>query len=107
MKKRGGKTTPDGRLFPQPEFGNQRSVTFDVLIFQVVEQIPSFTDHLKQTSAAVMVFFVNGKMLGQLGNAFGEKRDLDFGRTGIAFAAGALCDQFGLFDFFPNNNSLK
>ena len=50
-------------------------------------------DHLQQTAAGVMVLFVDLQVLGQVSDALGQYRNLDFGGTGVL-----LVDAVGLDD---------
>ena len=86
-------------LFSQTEFGNDRAVTLDVHILQIVEQISSVADHLLQTAAAVIVLLVRFEVFGQVVDAGSEDRDLDLGGSRITFVNGVLLDECLLFVF--------
>ena len=64
---------------------DNRTVTFDVVLEEVVEELSSLTDHLLHTAAAVVVLGVLFKVLGELADSLGEDSDLYFGRAGVAF----------------------
>jgi hypothetical protein len=66
-----------------PEFLDDDSVSFDVFLLQIVEQSSSLTDNLQQTSAAVMIFFMDLEMFRQIGDPFGEDGYLHFRRSRI------------------------
>jgi hypothetical protein len=38
-------------LFPQVQAGNDRPVTFDILILEVIQKAPALTDHFEQAAA--------------------------------------------------------
>ena len=86
-------------LFSQTEFVNDRAVTLDVHILQIVEQISSVADHLLQTAAAVIVLLVRFEVFGQVVDAGSEDRDLDLGGSRITFVNGVLLDECLLFVF--------
>jgi len=64
---------------------DDRTVTLDVVLEKVVEELSSLTDHLLHTSAGVVVLGVLLKVLGELADSLGEDSDLYLGRTGVAF----------------------
>ena len=88
---------PEMLLFSQTEFGNDGAITLDVNLLEIAEEISSVTDHLLKTATAVEVLFVGFEMLGQIVDAGSEDRDLNLGRTRIAFMNGILLDQSLLF----------
>ena len=73
------------KLFTDAAAFDYRTVAFDVVLLEIVEELSSLTDHLLHTSAAVVVLGVLLKVLGKLGNSLGEDSDLYLGRTGVAF----------------------
>ena len=77
------------------------TVSFDVVLEEIVEELSSLTDHLLHTSAGMVVLGVLLEMLGELGDSLGEDGDLNLGRAGVAFVyceffddalLGFLCD---------------
>ena len=50
----------------------------EVQIAILTERIKQLTDHFEKAQFAVFVFFVDFKMLGELLDALGEDRDLNF-----------------------------
>jgi hypothetical protein len=62
-------------------------VTIDVLGLQVVEETPALADQHEQATAGMVILRVELEVLGQIGDALREERDLNFGRarvTGLA-----------------------
>ena len=89
---------------------DNRTVTLDVVLKKVVQELSSLTDHLLHTSAAVVVLGVLLKVLGELADSLGKNSDLYLGRAGVAFVyceflndvlLGFLCDHgFSPFKIF-------
>jgi len=80
---------------------DNRTVTLDVVLKKVVEELSSLTDHLLHAAAGVVVLGVLLKVLGELADSFGKNSDLYLGRAGVAFVyceflnnvlLGFLCD---------------
>jgi len=84
-------------LLSQAELADDRAVTLDVVLLQVVQQISSVTDHLLQTAAAVEVLLVGLEVLGQVRDAAGQNCNLYLGRTGVSFVGSVLLDQAEFF----------
>lgn len=72
-------------LLTDIQFRDDRAVTADILLHQIIEQISSFTNHLQKTSSGMKVLFVNLQMFGQAVDSLGQQCDLHFGRTGVLF----------------------
>ncbi len=70
---------------------HQYAEPLHILVLQVIEETPAFSDQHEQAPPAVMVLFVDLQMLGEMGNALGNQRHLDFRRTGIG---GVLAELF-------------
>src|SRR6188472_3864017 len=75
---------------------DQRCVARIVLGLEVVEQTAALADHLEPAAARMMILRVALEMLGEVGDACGQDRDLHFRRTGIAFALGIRLDELRL-----------
>ena len=71
-------------LLSQSELADDRAVTLDISLLQIVQKVSSVTDHLLKTAAAVEVLFVGLEVLGQVVDAVGENRDLNLGRSCVA-----------------------
>ena len=83
-------------LAAQVQLGDQGGVTLAIDLGQVVKKATTLRDHLKQAAARVIVLLVGLEVLGEVGDAFRQDRDLDLGRTGVASGAGVLGDDFVL-----------
>ena len=64
---------------------DNRAITLDILLDQIVKQAATLTDHLQQTATGVMVLLVRFKMLGQVRDPFRQKCNLYFRGPGITF----------------------
>ena len=84
-------------LFTQTQFLDDGAVTVDILLHQVVEKVTAMTDHLEQATTGVVVLFVHLQVLGQIVDAAGQDRDLNFGRTGVTLVSGVRLHDFGFF----------
>ena len=96
-------------LLSQAELANDRAVTLDIVLLQVVQQTSSVTDHLLQTAAAVEILLVSLEVLGQVSDAVGQDSNLYFGRTCVALVSSVLLDDVvlefllhGIFTFQKN-----
>ena len=83
-------------LLTDTQLGDDRTVTVDVLLSQIVQHAAALTNHHQQTTAGVVVVLVHAQVIGQLVDAGGQDRDLDLGRTGVAFVSSILQDDLGL-----------
>ena len=92
-------STPMIVLLSQSQLADDRTVTLDVSLLQVVQKVSSVTDHLLKTAAAVEILLVGSQVLGQVSDAAGEDCDLNLGRTGVSFVGCVLLDQAELFFF--------
>src|SRR5207247_2050575 len=63
---------------------------------QVIEQLAALAYHLEQSTPRMIVLDVGLKMLGEIIDALGQDRHLNFGRSGIAWLFGECLDYFGL-----------
>ena len=79
-------------LLSQAELADDRAVTLDVVLLQVVQQTSSVTNHLLQTAAAVEILLVSLEVLGQVSDAVGQDSNLYLGRTCVALVSSVLLD---------------
>lgn len=86
-------------LLSQTEFADDCTIAFNVNLLQISEQIPSVTDHLLETTAAMEVLWIGLQMLGQVVDAVRQNRNLHFGRAGIALMSCILLDHTEFFFF--------
>ena len=68
-----------GRSPPEPELGDDTSVTFDVISLEVVEETAPLAYQLEEPPPRAVVVAVQLEMFGEVVDAFAEDRDLDFG----------------------------
>ena len=71
-------------LAPQPQFGDDAAIAFDVLAIQVVQQTTPLTNHHQQAATAVMIVFVLAEMIRQVVDPLAEQSHLNLGRAGVA-----------------------
>ena len=77
-------------LLTQTELLDDRAVTLDIVLLEVCEEVSSVTDHLEKAATAVVVLVVRLHVFSQVVDTVGQKCDLYFGRTGIAFVNSVL-----------------
>lgn len=83
------------RLSTQTQPFDQRAVALDVDVGDVLEQPATTADQQQQTAPGVVVVLVLLEVLGEVGDALGQKRDLGFRRAGVG-----LVQAVGAQDFF-------
>jgi hypothetical protein len=66
--------------------------------FKIIEELATTRCHLQKPAARVEVFAVRAQVLGQVIDASGQERDLDFRRAGILFVSFVFLDDFGFND---------
>src|SRR5688572_8270633 len=81
-------------LFAQTQLLDQAVITLDVLLLEVREQAAALVDHHQQAAARMVVLVVILEVLGQVADALGEDRDLDFGGPGVALGLGVAGNDF-------------
>src|SRR3954469_5724589 len=79
---------PVERLAAKTQPLDERAVAVDVGLLQVLQQAATAPHEREQTTTGVVVVLVQLEVLGQVGDALGEHRDLDLWRTGVAFDRG-------------------
>lgn len=79
-------------LAAQAVGGDNRAVALDVDALHVIEHAPTLTDQLEEATAAVVILLVRLEVLGEVVDATGEQRDLDFRGTGVALVQCMLRD---------------
>src|SRR5438046_450964 len=90
---RSGPDWAASKLLTKTQFCDQVGVARLVLLTEIVEERAALVDQHQQAAARVVVLRVGLEVLGEVGDALGEDRDLDLGRTGVAFALGMFLDQ--------------
>ena len=86
-------------LLSDVESCDDRTVALDINVHQILEEISSASNHLKESATAVVVVGVNLKVLVERVDSVGKNRDLYLGGSGIAFASCVLGDDCLLFSF--------
>jgi len=71
------------RLLAKAKAFDQCLVLLYLGSFQVIQQFAAFADHSQQTTAGMVILAVRLEMFGQIRDACGQQRDLDFGRTRV------------------------
>src|SRR5690606_3644967 len=79
-------------LSAQAEPLDERTVTRDVDLLQVLQQLTPAADQEQQAPAAVVVVLVGLEVLGQVADALAQQRDLHLGRPGVALGRRVLRD---------------
>ena len=90
-------STPKIVLLSQSELADDRAVTLDISLLQIVQKVSSVTDHLLKTAAAVEILLVGSQVLGQVVDTVGEDCDLNLGRTGVSLVSCVLLNNAELF----------
>jgi hypothetical protein len=75
--------TPPISLLADIQFFNQGTVLFDVLLPQELKQGTPLPDKLEKPMPGMMVLRIAAQVLRDMVDAFGKKRDLDFGITRV------------------------
>jgi hypothetical protein len=76
--------------------GHDRSIAFDVVRSNVIEEATSSTDQLQQAAPGVMILLVHSEMFVQMVDALGEQCHLHLGRTRVGLVELVLSDDPGL-----------
>src|SRR4051812_35000173 len=87
-----GWVTPPDELSAQAESLDDRPVTVDVGLREVVQKAATLADQQQQPSAAVVVVLVVAKVLGEVADPLRQQRDLHLGRAGVAVGGAVLGD---------------
>ena len=67
------------RLAAESELGDDGAVALDVDAREVIEQAATTTHQHEQATTAVMVLLVDLQVLGEVGDAVGQQRNLHLG----------------------------
>ena len=86
-------------LLSETKLLNDRTVAVDVGLLEITEKVSSVTNHLLQTSAAVMVLVIVLEVLGEVLDSVGKKCDLYLRRTCVALVCSVLLNNCLLFVF--------
>ncbi len=72
---------PDTRRTPLPaqtQTLDQAVIACLLLTFQIVQEAPTLPDHDEQAATGVKILLVGFQVLSQVGDPFGQDRNLDF-----------------------------
>lgn len=83
MQKSPGDNLGERFLVTQAKALNQRTITINILILQIIQHPAAFTNHKEQTTVRMIVVLVLLHMTSQIVNTCGEQCNLDFGRTSV------------------------
>ena len=86
-------------LLTETELLNDSSVALDIGLLEVAEKVSSVSDHLLETSAAVVVLVVSLEVLGEVADSSGEDSDLYLRRTGVSLMSSVCENDFVLLFF--------
>jgi len=64
-------------LTPYSELFDDRTISFDVLALKIIKQATPLPDDFQQAPTGMMIFLMGPEMIGQIGNPFGQKSNLD------------------------------
>ncbi len=101
-KCRANGTTPFAlllRLLTDTESGDDRTVSLDVDLDEIVEHRAALTDHLEEAATGVVILLVDLEVLCQVVDSLGEKSDLNLGRTCVTLVSSILLHDSSLFFF--------
>src|SRR5690242_12692295 len=87
---------PPQVLATQTETIDQRAITLDVVVLQVVEQTTALADEQQQATTAVVVVLVLLEVLGQMRDPAGQEGNLHLRGAGVAVAERVLLDDLCL-----------
>ncbi|EJX03535.1 hypothetical protein EVA_08361 [gut metagenome] len=86
-------------LLTQIEGVNQSAVSIDVGTLEVVKQLATTRDHAKKAATGMMILGVDLEVVRKVVDAGGQKSNLHFGRSRVAFSALELGNDLRLVHF--------
>jgi hypothetical protein len=72
-------------LFAQPKLLNQRPISLDILVLEVVQEAAPLSHQFDQAPAGMVIFGVGLKMIGQVTDTLAQDGHLYLGGAGIRF----------------------
>ena len=84
-------------LLSETKLLNDSSVSLDVYLLEVVEEVSSVTYHLEEAATAVVVLVVALEVLGEVRNSVSKNCDLNLGRSGVTLVGSVLFNNCLLF----------
>jgi hypothetical protein len=85
-------------LTTNTQFLDHRTITFDALAFEIIEQTATLADDLEKATTGVVVFLVSAEMFRQIGDALREEGNLHFRGTRVILMGFEFFNDF-LFAF--------
>ncbi len=79
-------------LATQSQALDQRPVACDIATLEIVQQSPTLAHDIEQATPRVVILLVGLKMVGQLIDASGQQRNLNFRRSGVAITSAVAFD---------------
>ena len=92
-----GKCFSVRKLFADAEFFDYCTVTLDILLLKIVEEVTSVTYHLEHAATAVEVLVVSLEVLGKSCDSVSKNSDLNLRRTGVSLMYCVLSNNVLLF----------
>jgi len=92
------------RLAAESELGDERTITLDILLLQILEQTTALADHLQQPSTGVEIVLVLAHVIRKMNYALRQYCYLHLWRTSVALV-GAMLFYRNLF-FLQNRQLL-
>lgn len=80
MKKAWRETT---RLLTQPQARDETAISIKVSALQIIQELASLIDELKQTSARMNIGLMDLEMIAKPVDSRGEQCNLNFGGSGV------------------------
>jgi hypothetical protein len=72
-------------LFAQPELLNQRPISLDIFVLEVVQEAAPLAHQFDQAPAGMVIFSVGLEVIGQVTDTLAQDGHLYFGGAGIRF----------------------
>ena len=80
-------------LLTNTELLNERAITCDVLLCEVIEKAAALAYHLQKSALTMMVLCVLLEVWGERVDVLCKESDLDLGRTGVILVLAVLRDE--------------
>src|SRR5690606_24274908 len=79
-------------LLAKAELRDERAIACLVLALEIIEQRAALVDQHQQAAARMIVLGVRLEMFGEVGDPFGQDRDLHLGAARVVLRAGVVLD---------------
>jgi hypothetical protein len=74
---------PMSLLFSQAKPLDQSPITFNIFVFEVIQEAPALSHQLNQSPTGMVVLGMDLKMIRQVTDALAQDGHLDFRRAGV------------------------